>query len=240
MTGAIWTAEAVADYVESAAATFTRINAAELWPDAMRRLGEARRADPSLTDDAAKNRWFRTHYPPPSKVPAVVSRPPVVEADDPWQNASKSPPPAAEAPANQAPPKRKPGRPSKANESRDADAAMSEKDRDAVAILRDRSAPAADLVSDTDWVYANLGAFRAGLLTPEDAPSLGAWGLMLHAAENPSKFYADVVNKVAKVKQADEEQQKKFKDDGRTVFELLDRLDPTGKTAGLGLVPACS
>jgi hypothetical protein len=163
-------------------------------------------------------------------------QPPTAEEVDAWNEASSSSPPATDAPANTAPPKKPPGRPTKAGEARQADAAMSDEDRAAVAVLRDRSAPAANVVNDTDWVYANIGAFRAGLVTPDDAPSLGAWGLLLHASENPAKFYADVVNKVAKVKQAEEERQQRFKDDGRALFEVLDRLDPTGKTAGLGLV----
>lgn len=257
-TGAAWSAEPVADYAESTAATWRRLTAAGVWIDASNRLAEAQRIDPTLEADEAKYRWLRTHYPVPgsraasaadlpkesSSLPGSTtvaaktsdSEPEPVETTEPKPKLTK------EACAKIARAARDKNRKQAKKQLRKDLEERRRADADGVRELLERGQGAKSstwMLDDVEWVYRNLPAFEHGLLKPTDAPSLSAWGLLMTAAENPQKFYADVANKVGKT-QSEESEKKRLRDDGRKIFDVLDRLDPTGATAGLGLVQRSS
>jgi len=258
LTGAIWSESPVRDYDEPFAATWRRLTKSGLWLDAGKRIEFAMEGDSTLRDDEHRHRWLRTHYPPPSMLepeptkaveppkpkpvpvvkPAPVVEPIVVPTVEAPNDQPPTSPPWDDPPAPLTTPPQTPVR--RRGRAAAEPQPMSPTEREDVRKLHDRKAEAADFLGDAEWVYHNLAAYAANLLKPKDAPSIGAWGLMLNAAENPQKFYADIAGKVAKARQ-EEVSQKRFRDDGcRDLFDLLDRLDPSGKTAGLGLVQARS
>lgn len=250
-SGAVWSESAVADYAETAPETWRRLTAAGVWQQASKQFELARSVSDELASEAAKQLWLRTHWPPPHlakqvELPAplpssafvpVVDSKPISTTETPTTAASST---ATVAESSSSSGKKKKKR--KAGRATDASRrpGMSPQQVAGVATLQaSAGVKASDAIADAEWVYTNLAAARAKLITAADAPSVGAWGLMLYALEKPEKFYTDVFSKAGKVKQ-EREAVKRTRDDGRKLLDLLDRLDPSGQTAGLGLVQAGS
>jgi len=85
---------------------------------------------------------------------------------------------------------------------------------------------------DFGWVYDNLGVAD---ITPEDAPSSGAWGLLEYARTEPREFYKSWMSMVSR--QADtDERLEGFKEDATRstdeIAEMLRTLDSATLRAG--------
>ena len=85
---------------------------------------------------------------------------------------------------------------------------------------------------DFGWVYDNLGVAD---ITPEDAPSSGAWGLLEYARTEPREFYKSWMAMVSR--QADtDERLEGFKEDATRstdeIAEMLRTLDSATLRAG--------
>jgi hypothetical protein len=78
----------------------------------------------------------------------------------------------------------------------------------------DRQAP--DLVRDTLWVYGALENRRA---KPEDAPSLGAWSLLLWARQYRNRFFEQVLPKAMMNKPPEDEEN--IRDENRKIEDIV-------------------
>jgi len=93
-----------------------------------------------------------------------------------------------------------------------------------------------DTISDINWLYNNL---MVKDVKPEDAPSPGAWAhLQYHRSSKAAmaEFFTKVYPRLIPAKSTMQKMQDKFHDDGRTTFDLLDRL-LAEDAAGEGEVP---
>ena len=81
-----------------------------------------------------------------------------------------------------------------------------------------------DTISDINWIYNHL---MVADVVPADAPSPGAWAhLQYHrsTAAAMDDFFTKVYPRLIPAKGTIQKMQDKFHDDGRTTFDLLDRL----------------
>jgi len=77
-----------------------------------------------------------------------------------------------------------------------------------------------DLAGDVLWVYENLERSK---LEPCDAPSCGAWGLLLHARQYRQWFFSTMLPKALAVREQQDEG-KRTETDGVDMLELLKAL----------------
>lgn len=81
-----------------------------------------------------------------------------------------------------------------------------------------------DTISDINWIYNNL---MVSDVKAEDAPSPGAWAHLQYHRSNQAamaEFFTKVYPRLIPAKSTVQKMQDKFHDDGRTTFDLLDRL----------------
>lgn len=81
-----------------------------------------------------------------------------------------------------------------------------------------------DTVTDINWIYNHL---MISDVSAEDAPSPGAWAHLQYHRSTPAamdEFYSKVYPRLIPAKGTIQKMQDKFHDDGRTTFDLLDRL----------------
>ena len=93
-----------------------------------------------------------------------------------------------------------------------------------------------DTISDINWIYNHL---MISDIKPEDAPSPGAWAhLQYHRSTEAAmdEFFTKVYPRLIPAKGVIQKMQDLFHDDGRTTFDLLDRL-LAEDAAGEGEVP---
>ena len=93
-----------------------------------------------------------------------------------------------------------------------------------------------DAISDINWIYNHL---LIADVRPSDAPSPGAWAHLQYHRSTPAatdEFFTKVYPRLIPAKSTIQKMQDKFHDDGRTTFELLDRL-LAEEAAGEGEVP---
>jgi hypothetical protein len=93
-----------------------------------------------------------------------------------------------------------------------------------------------DTISDINWIYNHL---MIADVKPEDAPSPGAWAHLQYHRSTPAAmddFFTKVYPRLIPAKGTIQKMQDKFHDDGRTTFDLLDRL-LAEDAAGEGEVP---
>ena len=96
-----------------------------------------------------------------------------------------------------------------------------------------------DTISDINWIYNNL---MIADVKPEDAPSPGAWAHLQYHRSNTAamaEFFTKVYPRLIPAKGTIQKLQDKFHDDGRTTFDLLERL-LAEDAAGEGEVPVLS
>ncbi|MCX7429147.1 MAG: hypothetical protein NTW96_26415 [Planctomycetia bacterium] len=91
-----------------------------------------------------------------------------------------------------------------------------------------------DFARDVVWVYGHLDD-RA--MTPKDAPSAGAWGLLTWARRNLSRFFETVLPKASKVEGVDEEHEsrpvaKKSIAEIRAIITRMGEANAIGRTSG--------
>ena len=93
-----------------------------------------------------------------------------------------------------------------------------------------------DTISDINWIYNHL---MISDVKPEDAPSPGAWAHLQYHRSTPAamdEFFTKVYPRLIPAKGTIQKMQDKFHDDGRTTFDLIDRLLKED-AAGEGEVP---
>jgi len=93
-----------------------------------------------------------------------------------------------------------------------------------------------DTISDINWIYNHL---MIADVKVEDAPSPGAWAHLVYHRSTPAamaEFFTKVYPRLIPAKATIQKMQDKFHDDGRTTFDLLDRL-LAEDAAGEGEVP---
>ncbi len=93
-----------------------------------------------------------------------------------------------------------------------------------------------DTISDINWIYNHL---MVADVTVDDAPSPGAWAHLQYHRSNEAamaEFFTKVYPRLIPAKGAIQKIQDLFHDDGRTTFDLLDRLLAEDE-AGEGEVP---
>jgi hypothetical protein len=93
-----------------------------------------------------------------------------------------------------------------------------------------------DTISDINWIYMHL---MISDVKPEDAPSPGAWAhLQYHRSSTDAmaEFFTKVYPRLIPSKSVIQKMEEKAHDDGRTTFDLLDRL-LAEDAAGEGEVP---
>ena len=81
-----------------------------------------------------------------------------------------------------------------------------------------------DTISDINWIYNNL---MVEDVTAEDAPSPGAWAHLQYHRSTPeamTDFFTKVYPRLIPAKGTIQKLADKLHDDGRTTFDLLDRL----------------
>jgi len=81
-----------------------------------------------------------------------------------------------------------------------------------------------DTISDINWIYNHL---MIADVKPADAPSPGAWAHLQYHKSTPAamdEFFTKVYPRLIPAKGTIQKMQDKFHDDGRTTFDLLDRL----------------
>ena len=81
-----------------------------------------------------------------------------------------------------------------------------------------------DTISDINWIYNHL---MVADVTVEDAPSPGAWAHLQYHRSNTAamaEFFTKVYPRLIPAKGTIQKLQDKFHDDGRTTFDLLERL----------------
>jgi len=92
-----------------------------------------------------------------------------------------------------------------------------------------------------DWVFENLQT-RPGDIDPTTVPCAGAVGFLRWARTEPGRkeLYSELSKRLAKLKNAAEDQESRFTDDGRKCFELLDRYEGWLKSESIAVLPAGS
>ena len=93
-----------------------------------------------------------------------------------------------------------------------------------------------DTISDINWIYNHL---MISDVTAADAPSPGAWAHLQYHRSTPAamdEFFTKVYPRLIPAKGVIQKMQDLFHDDGRTTFDLLDRLLAEDE-AGEGEVP---
>ncbi len=93
-----------------------------------------------------------------------------------------------------------------------------------------------DTISDINWIYNHL---MVSDVTVEDAPSPGAWAHLQYHRSNEAAmadFFTKVYPRLIPAKGTIQKMQDLFHDDGRTTFDLLERL-LAEDAAGEGEVP---
>jgi hypothetical protein len=93
-----------------------------------------------------------------------------------------------------------------------------------------------DTISDINWIYNHL---MVSDVKVEDAPSPGAWAHLQYHRSNEAamaEFFTKVYPRLIPAKSSVQKMQDKFHDDGRTTFDLLDRLLAEDE-AGEGEIP---
>lgn len=93
-----------------------------------------------------------------------------------------------------------------------------------------------DTISDINWIYNHL---MVADVTVEDAPSPGAWAHLQYHRSTPAamdEFFTKVYPRLIPAKGTIQKMQDLFHDDGRTTFDLLERL-LAEDAAGEGEVP---
>jgi len=93
-----------------------------------------------------------------------------------------------------------------------------------------------DTISDINWIYNHL---MIADVKPADAPSPGAWAHFQYHRSTPeamTEFFTKVYPRLIPAKGTIQKMQDLFHDDGRTTFDLLDRL-LAEDAAGEGEVP---
>ena len=93
-----------------------------------------------------------------------------------------------------------------------------------------------DTISDINWIYNHL---MIADVKPSDAPSPGAWAHLQYHRSNAAamaEFFTKVYPRLIPAKGTIQKIQDKFHDDGRTTFDLLERL-LAEDAAGEGEVP---
>lgn len=93
-----------------------------------------------------------------------------------------------------------------------------------------------DTLSDINWIYNHL---MISDVKPEDAPSPGAWAHLQYHRSTPAamdEFFTKVYPRLIPAKGVIQKMQDLFHDDGRTTFDLLERLLAEDE-AGEGEVP---
>jgi hypothetical protein len=91
-----------------------------------------------------------------------------------------------------------------------------------------------DTIADINWIYNHL---MVADVTADDAPSPGAWAHLQYHRSTPeamTDFFTKVYPRLIPAKS--QKLQDKFHDDGRTTFDLLDRLLAEDE-AGEGEIP---
>ncbi len=81
-----------------------------------------------------------------------------------------------------------------------------------------------DTISDINWIYNHL---MVADVTVEDAPSPGAWAHLQYHRSNTAamaEFFTKVYPRLIPAKGTIQKIQDKFHDDGRTTFDLIERL----------------
>ncbi|MBW8042175.1 MAG: hypothetical protein FVQ85_19545 [Planctomycetes bacterium] len=81
-----------------------------------------------------------------------------------------------------------------------------------------------DTISDINWIYNHL---MISDVKPADAPSPGAWAHLQYHRSTPAamdEFFTKVYPRLIPAKGVIQKMQDLFHDDGRTTFDLLDRL----------------
>ena len=93
-----------------------------------------------------------------------------------------------------------------------------------------------DTISDINWIYNHL---MVADVKPEDAPSPGAWAHLKYHRSTPAAmddFFTKVYPRLIPAKGVIQKMQDLFHDDGRSTFDLLERL-LAEDAAGEGEVP---
>jgi len=93
-----------------------------------------------------------------------------------------------------------------------------------------------DTISDINWIYNHL---MVADVTVDDAPSPGAWAHLQYHRSNEAamaEFFTKVYPRLIPAKGVIQKMQDIFHDDGRTTFDLLERL-LAEDAAGEGEVP---
>lgn len=220
--GAAYIAKGVPDYDEPEHETYRRIGAAYKWQKVLNEFAKARQRDRTLT---RKNRWqwIRSHYPPPSMLA------------DQRESPSTAPGPAVssgfeEPQATQAETAPAPETSVEPDEADDVETA-----KGPTGWSRDEGSFKDEVLESVRWAYHNLPAYRRNRVKFSDAPSPGAWEMLETACDDPKWFQQNVVNTV--LKKLDEiAEAQQLRDDNRPVLALLDRVLPTRKGTGVGLV----
>ena len=81
-----------------------------------------------------------------------------------------------------------------------------------------------DTISDINWIYNHL---MIADVKPADAPSPGAWAHLQYHRSNTAamaEFFTKVYPRLIPAKGTIQKMQDKFHDDGRTTFDLIERL----------------
>ena len=96
-----------------------------------------------------------------------------------------------------------------------------------------------DTISDINWIYNHLMIVD---VKPEDAPSPGAWAHLQYHRSTPAAmddFFTKVYPRLIPAKGTIQKMQDLFHDDGRTTFDLLDRLlaECTGSSEQVSDIP---
>jgi len=80
----------------------------------------------------------------------------------------------------------------------------------------DASAPV-DLVRDTLWVYQHISKESVG---PIDAPSLGAWNMLVWARRSQGRFFEQMLPKAMAAKGKEKEEEEKLRENRLAVEEI--------------------
>jgi len=77
------------------------------------------------------------------------------------------------------------------------------------------------------WVFENLAGYELGTVTVNDAPSGGAWGLLVWVKANKaneSDFYRNIWPKTVPARSKLDDESASYGDDGREQLKILERL----------------
>lgn len=87
------------------------------------------------------------------------------------------------------------------------------------------------LKQDYQWVYDNLAVED---VTPPEAPSSGAWGLLQFARTDPKSFYVEWMRMVSRQESSDEVMEGFTQDAARSTDEIASMVRLLREAAGLG------